>query len=87
MNRDCNTIFAMLSEYLDRDLAPADCEELERHIQSCEPCVAFVDSLKKSVSLGQAYSPGTEPPPLAPETKQSLKEAYEKMLAARQQQQ
>jgi anti-sigma factor RsiW len=73
----------MLSEYLDQDLPSADCEELEKHIGECEPCVAFVNSLKKSVATGRGYSPGTEPPPLAPEVKQSLKEAYEKMLAAR----
>lgn len=83
MNRDCSSIFAMLSEYLDRELPPADCAELEQHIQSCVPCVAFVDSLKKSVAMGRAYEPGTEVPTLAPETKQSLKEAYDRMLAAR----
>jgi anti-sigma factor RsiW len=83
MNRDCSTIFALLSEYLERDLPPADCDELERHIQACEPCVAFVESLKKSVALGQGYTPVTEVPALAPETKQSLKDAYHRMLAAR----
>lgn len=82
--RDCTTIFAMLSEYLDRDLPPADCDELEQHIQACEPCVAFVGSLKKSVALGREYVPGADAPPLAPEVKQSLKEAYERMLAARE---
>ena len=82
--RDCSTIFALLSEYLDHQLPPADCDELEQHIRSCEPCVAFVDSLKKSVALGQTYTPSAEPPPLTPEVKQSLKEAYERMLAARE---
>lgn len=83
MTRDCSSIFALLSEYLDRDLPPADCEELERHIQACEPCVAFVDSLKKSVALGHSYAPSVEVPELAPETKQSLREAYDRMLASR----
>jgi RNA polymerase sigma-70 factor (ECF subfamily) len=83
MKQDCSSIFALLSEYLDRELPPADCEELERHIQACEPCVAFVDSLKKSVALGQGYAPGAKVPELAPETKRSLKEAYERMLTAR----
>jgi anti-sigma factor RsiW len=82
-NRDCSSIFAMLSEYLDHELPPADCEELEQHIRTCAPCVAFVDSLKKSVATGRGYSPDEEPPPLAPEVKQSLEEAYRRMLAAR----
>lgn len=79
MNRDCSSIFALLSEYLDRDLPVADCEELEQHIQSCEPCVAFVDSLKKSVALGKSYAPDTEVPPLSPETKRLLLDAYKKI--------
>lgn len=83
MNRDCSSIYALLSEYLDRDLPAADCDELEQHIQSCEPCIAFVDSLKKSVALGKEYEPTAPVPALTPETKQSLKEAYERMLAAR----
>jgi anti-sigma factor RsiW len=82
-NRDCSTIFAMLSEYLDQELPAADCGELEKHIQSCEPCVAFVDSLKKSIALGRGYAPAAEVPELTPETKRSLKEAYERMLRGR----
>lgn len=83
MKRDCSSIFALLSEYLDRDLPPGDCAELEQHIQSCAPCVAFVDSLKKSVALGQAYASDMDVPALTADTKQSLKEAYDRMLAAR----
>ncbi len=83
MNRDCSSIFALLSGYLDRDLPPVECAELEQHIQSCAPCVAFVDSLKKSVQLGKGYAPASDVPALAPETKQKLQEAYQRMLAAR----
>jgi predicted anti-sigma-YlaC factor YlaD len=83
MSRDCSAIFALLSEYLDRELPEADCAELEQHIASCAPCVAFVDSLKKSVAMGQVYSPVAEPPTLAPETRQSLQDAYNQMLLKR----
>lgn len=83
MNRDCSSIFALLSEYLDRELPEGDCAELDQHIQSCAPCVAFVDSLKKSIAIGQAYAPETNVPALTAETKQSLKQAYDRMLAKR----
>ena len=79
-NRDCSSVFAMLSEYLDKDLAEADCAELEKHIRDCEPCVAFVDSLKKSVGAGRAYAPAGEVPELKAEVKASLRAAYEEML-------
>lgn len=84
MNRDCSNIFATLSEYLDQELPEGDCAELEKHIQECAPCVAFVDSLKKSVAAGKGFRPsGEEAPELKPEVKQSLRDAYEKMLAER----
>ena len=80
---DCNTIFAMLSEHLDGQLPEASCMELERHIRDCLPCVEFVESLRKSVRLCREFQPGVEPPPLPPTVKQSLREAYQRMLAAR----
>ena len=82
-NEDCEAIFARLSEYLDQELPTATCEELERHIQNCEPCVEFVSSLKKSVGLHKAYQPVADPPAISPEVKKSLREAYQRMLDAR----
>jgi anti-sigma factor RsiW len=82
--RDCNTIFAMLSEYLDRELPPATCAELERHIRDCAPCIQFVDSLKKSIGLCREYKVDVEAPPLANAVKKTLREAYERMLSARE---
>ena len=82
--RDCNAIFAMLSKYLDQELPPATCEELERHIRDCAPCVAFVDSLKKSVRLCRDYKADVEAPPVSPHVKQTLKEVYERMLSSRE---
>ncbi len=79
-NRDCSSVFAMLSEYLDRDLPEGDCAELEKHIRECEPCVAFVDSLKKSVAAGKGYAPSGNAPELKPEVRNALREAYEHML-------
>jgi len=82
-DQDCQAIFARLSEYLDRELPPATCEELESHIQDCAPCVEFVDSLKKSVGLHRAYRPTDDMQALTPAIKQSLREAYQRMLDAR----
>ena len=82
-DQDCETIFARLSEYLDQELPAATCEELERHIRNCEPCVAFVNSLKKSVGLHRACMPAADPPALPDQLKQSLREAYQRMLDAR----
>ncbi len=80
---DCDTIFALLSEYLDAEAAPGDCEEIERHIAGCKPCVEFLESLKKSVQLGRAFQPSTPAPPLSEDVRASLREAYRKSLASR----
>ncbi len=48
---DCKEILGKLSEYIDGELDPKLCVELERHMQDCHPCLVFVDSLKKTVTL------------------------------------
>jgi anti-sigma factor RsiW len=83
---DCQTVFALLSEHLDQELPADTCHELERHIQDCAPCVEFVESLKKSIALGRNYRPQTEAPQLSPAVRESLKQAYERMLEERQRQ-
>jgi len=82
-DEDCQKVFARLSEYLDQELPAATCEELERHIENCAPCVEFVDSLKKSVGLHRAYRSAAGPRALRPAVKQSLREAYQRVLDAR----
>jgi RNA polymerase sigma-70 factor (ECF subfamily) len=47
--RRCKEMFADLSNYLDDELDDSLCEELEKHIQDCQPCVAFLASLEKSI--------------------------------------
>lgn len=84
MTRDCETVFALLSEYLDQELPSSDCEELERHIAGCPDCVKFVDSLRKSVRLGRQYVVAGPVPPLPPALQHSLKDAYQRNLAQRQ---
>jgi anti-sigma factor RsiW len=81
---DCQNVFALLSEYIDRDLPEGTCEELDRHIQDCAPCVEFVESLRKSVALGKKYAPGIEPVPVPNGVRDALREAYAKSLAERQ---
>lgn len=45
----CKAMFAELSNYLDEQLDDSLCEELERHLNGCEPCKAFLSSLKATV--------------------------------------
>ena len=75
--QDCTDVFARLSEYLDRELPGATCEEIEKHIAACAPCVQFVESLKKSIHLTRGLTPEGPLPPMPEESKQKLRHAFE----------
>jgi anti-sigma factor RsiW len=82
-DRDCSQIFAMLSQYLDRELPPDACGALEEHIKDCPECVQFVDSLQRSVELCRQYGSVRSTEPIAPEQLDELRAAYDRMLAKR----
>ena len=82
-NDQCKEVFAMLSDYLNLELPPETCDEIEAHIAGCRPCVEFAESLRKTVDLCRKYQPKELPAPLGEEAKAQLREAYSKMLAAR----
>ncbi len=45
----CKAMFAELSNYLDEQLDDSLCEELERHLNGCEPCKVFLSSLEATI--------------------------------------
>jgi anti-sigma factor RsiW len=42
-------MFAELSNYLDEQLDDSLCEELEKHLEGCDPCQAFLASLEATI--------------------------------------
>jgi anti-sigma factor RsiW len=79
----CHEIFALLSQYLDLELPPDACQEIESHLNTCAPCIEFADSLRKTVDLCRRYQPEELPQPIGDEARSQLLGAYQKMLAAR----
>ena len=56
----CKAMFAELSDYLDEQLDDSMCTELEKHIDGCEACKAFLATLQGTIAaLRQS---GTEAP-------------------------
>jgi len=45
----CQEIFANLSEYLDGEMKLETCDRMQRHIEACPACVAFIEDLKKAI--------------------------------------
>lgn len=80
---ECLEVFEKLSEYLDGELSPADCAEIQEHIRDCQPCVAFVESLKTSISASNQLRP-CEPAHELPEAvREKLKAAWQAALQRR----
>lgn len=69
---ECRAIFERLSEYLDGELPPALCDEVDGHLGDCTPCVAFLESLRRTVRLIET----TESPRLPDDVRRSLAAAY-----------
>ena len=82
-DENCERIFALLSEYLNQELALERCQEIEAHIASCPPCVEFAESLRKTVELCRRYRPSELPEPMEKAARQQLQDAYQRMLLAR----
>jgi RNA polymerase sigma-70 factor (ECF subfamily) len=51
MSMTCRELFERLSEYVDGELSQEICQEIRRHMDGCEPCVAFAKTLKKTVEM------------------------------------
>jgi len=47
--KSCKAMFAELSNYLDEQLDDSACEQLEQHLNGCEPCKAFLSTLESTI--------------------------------------
>jgi len=80
---ECGRVFALLQEYLDRELPPASCEELEAHLQGCPECIQFIDSLKRSVKLCHQFANSEPVPQVDEQVIMRLRSVYQAALARR----
>jgi anti-sigma factor RsiW len=80
----CKDVIALLSEYVDFELLPAAYGEVERHLADCPACLEFVESLRNTIVLCRAYTPSVLPAPLSDRARRELKDAWRRMLAARE---
>ena len=80
----CKEMFSLLSEYLNLELPPDACQEIETHLAGCRPCIEFAESLRKTVELCRRYRPNEMPHPIGVQARDQLLEAYKKMLSGRE---
>lgn len=48
---NCQEILEKLSDYIDGELDPKLCQDLEKHMEDCYPCLIFVNTFKKTLIL------------------------------------
>ncbi len=64
---DCKDLLEWLSEYIDGDLQGELYEKIKNHEHNCKPCLAFIQTLRKTSELIQ-NKPGIDVPPEVMET-------------------
>lgn len=68
-HQNCSELIRSIGDYIDSDLSPELCRELEEHIRGCENCRIVVDTTKKTISL---YHDHQDEAGLSAEKKQKL---------------
>jgi RNA polymerase sigma-70 factor (ECF subfamily) len=79
--RRCKEMFAELSNYLDDELDDSLCEELEKHMDGCEPCKAFLSSLEKSIQQCRIAPNDSPDPRIAARLRRELLSQYQGLMA------
>lgn len=78
--RRCKEMFAELSNYLDDELDDSLCEELEKHMDGCEPCKAFLSSLEKSIQQCRTAPNESPDPRVAAKLRRELFSEYQGLM-------
>jgi anti-sigma factor RsiW len=58
----CNQYLPGLSDFIDGELSPELCIELERHLAECERCRVVVNTTRKTIELYQSNQDINETP-------------------------
>lgn len=78
--RRCKEMFAELSNYLDNELDDSLCEELEKHMDGCDPCNAFLSNLDKSIQQCRMAPNESPDPRVAARLRRELMADYQGLM-------
>jgi anti-sigma factor (TIGR02949 family) len=59
---ECNHFLPGISDYLDGELSPELCSELEQHMSECERCRIVVDTTRKTIEIFQTTTDSQKAP-------------------------
>jgi RNA polymerase sigma-70 factor (ECF subfamily) len=75
----CKAMFAELSNYLDEQLDDSLCEKLEKHMEGCEPCKAFLSSLQATIEECRNTPADAPRPTKAAKLRQQILASYQQL--------
>jgi anti-sigma factor (TIGR02949 family) len=65
MTMSCRELFERLSEYVDGELPEELCRQIRDHMEGCDPCVAFANTLRATADLCRRLPTRRMPPEVA----------------------
>lgn len=68
-HKNCQELLGSLSSYIDGDLSPELCQELEKHLAGCNDCRVVLNTTKRTIDL--VHAP-VEKPDLPEEVRERL---------------
>ena len=68
----CREAVELVSDYLDGALSRRDRRRLQRHLDTCDACDAYLDQVRATIAASGRVTPDD----LAPETLEGLVELY-----------
>jgi len=54
VHKNCTELLGSLSAYIDGNLSPELCEELEKHLAGCNDCRVVLNTTKRTIDLVHA---------------------------------
>ncbi|MBI5353933.1 MAG: zf-HC2 domain-containing protein [Chloroflexi bacterium] len=66
---NCENLLGSLSEYIDGELNPELCAEIEKHLAGCENCRVVLNTTKRTIDLVQTP---TENPAMPTDVRERL---------------
>ena len=69
----CPDVLTLFSQYLEGDIAPDVCAQMETHLDGCRDCRDTCESLKRSLASCRAMASAEVPPPVAASVKAAVR--------------
>ena len=74
-------MFAELSDYLDDELDDSLCTELEKHMEGCDPCKAFLASLEDTIRTCRTTPNEPPDPQAAANLRRTVLSKYQELMS------